>query len=148
MKAGCDMPVTPPAPGPRQTHLELAALPSAVACARGHVTSVTLAWGLGELTETAALLVSELMTNAVRASGRLRTIEPPVVRLGLSGDEASLAIHVWDGSDQMPVRQDSGPDAESGRGLLLVDALAKEWGTNRTHDGKVVWATIGRTRDP
>src|SRR5580698_9874409 len=51
-----------------QTHLELAALPSAVPCARGHVRAVALEWGLQELADTAELLASELVTNAIRAS--------------------------------------------------------------------------------
>ncbi len=129
MKAVSPIPATAPAAWPLQTHLELAALPSAVPCARGHARSVALEWGLPGLADTTELLVSELMTNAVRASARLAASEPPVVRLWLISDRASIVIHVWDGSSEMPVRRDAGPDAERGRGLLLVDALGTDWGT-------------------
>jgi anti-sigma regulatory factor (Ser/Thr protein kinase) len=137
------------APGwPRQTHLELAALPTAVSCARGHVRSVALEWGLPGLADTAELLVSELMTNAVRASQALPAPGPPVVRLWLASDRARLVIHVWDGSDQAPVRQHAGPAAESGRGLMLVEHLAKDWGCYRKANGKVVWAVMSTGDEP
>jgi hypothetical protein len=58
---------------PLQTHLELAALPTAPGCARDHVRSLAHEWGLPGLADTAELLVSELVTNAVQASERLKT---------------------------------------------------------------------------
>lgn len=94
------------------------------------------------------------MTNAVRASERLRTtgdwLAVPVVRLWLVSDQDSLVIHVWDGSDEMPVRRDAGPDEERGRGLLLVDALGTDWGVYQQDNGKVVWVRVGliRASDP
>jgi anti-sigma regulatory factor (Ser/Thr protein kinase) len=144
MTGGCCLTREPQAaPGwPRQTSLELAALPTAVSCARGHVRSVVLEWGLAGLADTAELLVSELMTNALRASEGLPTAGPPVVRLWLASDRACLVIHVWDGSEHFPVRQHAGPAAESGRGLMLVEHLAKDWGSYRKGKGKVVWAVM------
>ena len=137
---------------PFRTHLELAAFPSAVSCARAHVRSVAREWGLAELADTAELLASELATNAIRASERLRTradLESiPVVRIWLASDQASIAIHVWDGDDEMPVRKDVGPDDESGRGLLLVESLGQDWGAYREQNGKVVWVVIGAMPDP
>jgi anti-sigma regulatory factor (Ser/Thr protein kinase) len=137
------------APGtvrPLQTHLELAALPSAVSCARGHVRSVAHEWGLAELAETAELLASELTTNALQASERLRIradmAAVPVVRLWLVSDQVSMVIHVWDGNDEMPVRKDVGVDDEDGRGLLIVESLGTEWGSYRKASGKVVWIRI------
>jgi len=132
---------------PLQTHLELGAFPPAVACARGHSASVTLEWGLAGLTETAKLLTSELVTNAIRASERLTSAADaaivPVVHVWLVSDQVSLVIRVWDGHDGMPVRRDVGPDDENGRGLMLVESMAKEWGAYRKETGKVVWALIG-----
>ena len=58
-------------PWPLQTHLPLGALPSAVSCARGHVRTVALEWGLPDLAETAELLASELVTNADAPRGAL-----------------------------------------------------------------------------
>ena len=121
---------------PFQSHLELGALPTAVPCARMHAKQVVIEWGLAELADTTELLVSELTTNAVRASAGLTS---PIVRLRLVSDGRCVVIHVGDGSSQMPVRQDAGPDSERGRGLLLVDTLAEDWGAYRTAGGKVVW---------
>lgn len=125
---------------PLQTHLELAALSSAVPRARGHVRSVALEWGLSELADTAELLVSELMTNAIQASEGLMIRETPVVRLSLASDRSSIVIRVWDGSEEMPVRQKAGPGDDSGRGLMIIDALSADWGSYPEARGKVVWA--------
>jgi anti-sigma regulatory factor (Ser/Thr protein kinase) len=128
---------------PLQTHLSLAALPSAVPCARGHVRSVALEWGLADLGVTAELLASELVTNSVQASGRLSTTGTPVVRLWLTSDGESLVIRVWDASAAMPLRQEAGPGDDSGRGLTIIDALSADWGSYPEADGgKTVWATI------
>jgi hypothetical protein len=66
----------------------------------------------------------------------------PVVRLWLFSDRTSLVIHVWDGSTQVPVRQQATPDQERGWGLMLLDELADEWGVYPEADGKVVWVLI------
>ena len=133
-------------PWPLQTYLPLAALPTAPGCARAHVRAVAREWGLADLEITAELLASELVTNAVRASERLRIRADlaivPEIRLWLVSDLISLVIHVWDGSDEMPVRRDAAMDDESGRGLMLVDTLASDWGAYRTANGKVVWVLI------
>jgi anti-sigma regulatory factor (Ser/Thr protein kinase) len=129
-----------------QTDLKLAAIATAPSCARGHVRAVAYEWGLPELADTAELVTSELVTNAVQASDRLRIGVGPtivhVVKIWLVSDRISIVIHVWDGSGEMPVRQDGAPDQESGRGLMLVENLAKDWGTYRKAAGKVVWALI------
>jgi anti-sigma regulatory factor (Ser/Thr protein kinase) len=97
-------------------------------------------WGLSrEHGETAELIVSELVTNALRAS---RGLASPVVRLRLVSDGNSILIQVWDARDEMPVRSDADPDAESGRGLMIVDALAEKWDCYPLDGGKVVWALV------
>lgn len=137
------MQAAPQTTRPLQTHLELAALPSAVPCARGHVRAVALEWGLQELADTAELLASELVTNAIQASGTLRIAQTPVVRVWVSSDGISMVIHVWDASAAMLVRQSATAlDDEGGRGLLLVETLSKDWGTYRKAAGKVVWVMI------
>jgi hypothetical protein len=92
------------------------------------------------------MVASELVTNAVRACDRLRArTDPaivPVVRLWLVSDRIALVLQVWDGSAEMPLRQQLMPDQESGWGLMLVDSLAEEWGIYPEADGKVVWALI------
>jgi len=129
--------------GPQQTHLELAAFPSAVPCARGHVRAVATERGLSHLADTAELIASEMVTNAVQASDRLKIADTPLVRISVCTDCESLLIRVWDGSEGMPVHQQAGPGGDGGRGLTLVDALSTDWGACRKADGKVVWALIG-----
>jgi anti-sigma regulatory factor (Ser/Thr protein kinase) len=135
-----------------QTDLKLAAIPMAPSCARRHVRAVAHEWDLAELADMAELVTSELVTNALQASDRLRIgASPPivpVVKIWLASDRTSLVIHVWDGSAEMPVRQDGPPDQESGRGLMLVENLAKDWGTYRKGAGKVVWALISPDQPP
>jgi len=142
--------VTPAAPWPLQTRLELAAHPTAPGVVRGHVGAVAREWDLAGLADTAELLASELASNAVQASQRLKARADlavvPVVRLWLTSDGTSMVIHIWDASEDMPARQNAAADDEGGRGLMLVDALAKDWGTYRKTDGKVVWCLI--TADP
>lgn len=136
---------------PLQTHLELHALPTTPACARGHVRAVAHEWRLPDLADTAELLASELVTNAVQASQQLRTraglAAVPVVRLWLISDRLSLVVNVWDASDEMPARRDAGPDAIGGRGLMLVETLGKDWGAYRQAGGKVVWVMISLSGD-
>jgi anti-sigma regulatory factor (Ser/Thr protein kinase) len=132
-----------------QTHLALAALPSAVPCARGHVRAIAHECGLAELANTAELVASELTTNALQASERLRIRADlaiaAVVRIWVTSDQTSIVIHVWDASDDMPVRQEAGPGDTSGRGLTIIDALCDDWGCYREADGKAVWAAITQT---
>ena len=135
-----------------QTNLALAALPTAVSCARGHARAVAHEWGLSTLADTAELLISELVTNSVqayeRSELRFDPVIVPVVRLRLATDRLSLAIHVWDTSGELPILQDAAPDEIGGRGLLLVETLAEEWGAYREANGKVVWVLIGLPSDP
>lgn len=99
-------PVTDP-PGmsvsrPLSTSLPLGALPGATPCARLHARAVLHEWGLDDLAEAAELIVSELVTNAVRASttpdGRPRYdgAGMPVVVLRLASDRIKLLVEVWD----------------------------------------------------
>jgi|SRR5215831_9378106 len=131
-----------PAAWPFASHLELGALDSAVPCARLHARQVVREWGLPALAGTTELLVSELMTNAIRASAGLMSPFHPVVRLWLFSDGRCVVIQVWDGSPEMPVRQDASADSDRGRGLLLVETLSQDWGSCRRADGKLVWARI------
>jgi hypothetical protein len=66
------------------------------------------------------------------------------VRLWLASDGSHAVVQVWDASDRPPVRETVPLDAETGRGLLIVESLADEWGsyTPEASSGKVVWAVI------
>jgi anti-sigma regulatory factor (Ser/Thr protein kinase) len=131
-------------PWPHRTELPLAALPTAPSCARGHVRTVAREWGLVDLADTAALLVSELVTNAIQASAKVQATGTPVVHLRITSNRTSMIIHVWDASNEMPVIRlgTDELDEEGGRGLLLVETLSKDWGVHRKSDGKVVWCLI------
>jgi anti-sigma regulatory factor (Ser/Thr protein kinase) len=130
-----------PSSWPLRSYLELAALETAIPCARLHAKTASLGWGLSSAqADTAELVVSELVTNSVRASAVLVS---PVVRLWLTSDRTRVLIQVWDGAGEMPSRQDAGPDSEAGRGLMLVAALVSRWGSGRTDGGgKVTWAVV------
>jgi anti-sigma regulatory factor (Ser/Thr protein kinase) len=127
-------------PWPLQDFLELGALASAVPCARLHARQVLWEWGLASLGESSELVVSELMTNAVKASRAVTPGSP--VRLWLMSDLAQILILVWDASPQPPVRVNASGEAENGRGLILVEAISEQWGWYGCDDrnGKFVWA--------
>lgn len=130
---------------PLRSHLELGALPGAVPCARLHCRHLLWEWGLTDLTDNAELLVTELVSNAVTASRSLGSALP--VGLWLCSDKRQLLILVWDACPQPPVRLHADEDAETGRGLVLVDAVSERWGFYPAEDetgGKVVWSLITR----
>jgi PAS domain S-box-containing protein len=105
--------------------------PRAAGQARCHIREQLHTWGLDDLTPTTELLASELVGNVVRhAKGPVR------LRL-LHGPE--LVCEVFDGSLTMPrIRRASETD-EGGRGLQLVTALSRRWGTRYTATGKCIW---------
>lgn len=128
---------------PLRDVLELGALPDAVPCARLHARQLLWEWGLTGQSESAELLVSELMTNAIAASRSLNRVFP--VRLWLLTDKARVLILVWDASPRPPaLAGDISKDAESGRGLLLVESISERWDWYFPQDtgGKVVWALL------
>lgn len=121
--------------------LEFAPLPTAVPCARLHAIHILREWGLRDLAADAALIVSELITNAIDASALLPDRPPVSLRLLVS--EKSLLIEVWDHSPLDLEPREADADDESGRGLTVVAALADRWGWERTgHNRKVVWAEL------
>ena len=125
---------------PLGTFLELGPYPEAVPCARLHARLVVGEWGLGGLADSTELLVSELVTNAVRVSRLLR--QRPPVRLWLRSDGVRVLVAVWDASPRSPVRVDAAEGDESGRGLLLVESVAARWGWNPERGGKVCWCVV------
>ncbi|MEV0844952.1 ATP-binding protein [Streptomyces sp. NPDC049954] len=94
-------------------------------------------WGLDVLAEPAALVVSELVANAVaHACGE--TVRVVVARL----DGGAVEVSVSDSSRVRPVPRMAGPDDLGGRGLLLVTAFAACWGAQPQPGGKRVWAQV------
>ncbi|WP_078840917.1 SpoIIE family protein phosphatase [Streptomyces antioxidans] len=110
----------------------LALDPSEVGRARRLVRERLLGWGLPESVETAELLVSEAVTNAIRHAHTHH------VRLRLVRTEA-LLCEVTDDDHELPALLSADREDESGRGLRVISELAREWGTSRTGRGKTVW---------
>jgi anti-sigma regulatory factor (Ser/Thr protein kinase) len=129
---------------PLRTQLELAALDTAPGCARAHVRTVLQEWQAdSETIDLAALVVSELLTNAVlstRAHDR-----PDPVRMWMLNDGATILFLVWDATMPAPVLATATPSDEHGRGLTLINDVCKQWGYYHPAEhpgGKVVWALL------
>lgn len=110
----------------------LALDPCEVGRARRLVRERLTRWGLEEAVETAELLVSEAVTNAIRHAHTHH------VMVRLVRTEA-LLCEVSDDDHELPALLDAGEDDEFGRGLRVISKLAREWGTSRTGRGKTVW---------
>ncbi|MFF8672186.1 SpoIIE family protein phosphatase [Streptomyces sp. NPDC015242] len=106
--------------------------PSAVARTRKDVVAQLERWGLSDVVFVTELVVSELVTNAIRHA------EPPV-RLRLIHD-TSLVCEVSDGGSTAPHLRRARTYDEGGRGLLLVAQLTERWGTRQSDSGKTIWA--------
>lgn len=128
---------------PLISKLEFGPLPGAVPCARLHIRRLLWEWQQYSLIETAELIVSELVTNAITATQAIGSVYP--VRLWLASGSARTLIMVGDASPHPPRRLDPIGDTEGGRGMLLVEALSSGWGWCATHQRgttKVVWAEV------
>ncbi|MER5992439.1 SpoIIE family protein phosphatase [Streptomyces viridosporus] len=105
--------------------------PRSVGRAREHARAQLLGWDLEPLVDTTELLVSELVTNALRyGEGEIR------LRLLL---DRTLVCEVWDAGLVQPRRRRARDTDEGGRGLQLVGLLSAAWGSRRTPRGKTVW---------
>jgi PAS domain S-box-containing protein len=106
--------------------------PERVAAARQAATEQLTAWGLDEAAFVTELVVSELVTNAIRYGA-------PPVQLRLIRDR-TLICEVSDGSSTSPHLRRAHAFDEGGRGLLLVAQLTRRWGSRQTDRGKTIWA--------
>ncbi|GAA4823496.1 SpoIIE family protein phosphatase [Streptomyces ziwulingensis] len=111
---------------------DVSADPAQVAATRRSVMARLTAWGLDETAFVTELVVSELVTNAIRYG------EPPI-QLRLIRDR-SLICEVSDGSSTSPHLRRAHAFDEGGRGLLLVAQLTQRWGSRQTGSGKTIWA--------
>jgi hypothetical protein len=93
-------------------------------------------WNLIHLFDDVALVATELVTNAMRLGCPFT--------LDLIREDRTVLVEVTDGSDAMPVVIDNSGDAtaENGRGMFIVDLLAKEWGVRTAGRSKTVWARL------
>ncbi|MGY1495913.1 SpoIIE family protein phosphatase [Streptomyces sp. QTS52] len=114
---------------------ELLATASSVPTGRAFVGETLAAWGCPQQTDDARLLVSEILTNAVQHA------QGPLV-LHLRRTVSELAVEVGDLSPHLPQPRLAARDEESGRGLILVDTLADNWGVRPDERGKTTWFTL------
>lgn len=127
-----------------------------VKVARAFTEQTLERWGLIELFELAALVVSELVTNALVHGFPRRVVdrhsalprdEGYSIHLGLVQDGTQVVCAVTDPSEAAPVACEPDQDAETGRGLYLVESFSESWGWSllpraESRAGKVVWAVL------
>lgn len=113
------------------------ASPESAAGARRFVRDVCLNWGCEELADSALLVVSELVTNAVTHARTRCTLT-----IRLRG--AVLRLEVTDNSHEAPSPRLLSAYSEGGRGLFIVAALSSSWGIDPASRGKTVWAEFSR----
>ncbi|MFD2684151.1 SpoIIE family protein phosphatase [Streptomyces phyllanthi] len=113
----------------------LPANPAVVSRTRQYVLDKLAAWGLTEMAFTVELVVSELVTNAIRHGA-------PPIQLRLIHDDTTLICEVSDCSGTAPHLRRAKTFDEGGRGLLLVAQLTHRWGSRHTENGKTIWAEL------
>ena len=145
----------------RQSQLTLVAIPNASYWARRHTEDLLREWGAETLSSDAQLVVTELVTNAMKESGGLdayaqnvyiqepraipyeRLAELATIRLRLSYGSRRLLIEVWDESEPLPEVKTPDLDSQNGRVLIIVGALSDKFGWYPAEGGgKVVWAEM------
>jgi anti-sigma regulatory factor (Ser/Thr protein kinase) len=125
----------------RARRISLTAGPAAAGQARSLVHTAIRDWDVPVDPSTAALLTSELVTNAIRyAKDKFITL---VINCGVQ-----FRVDVHDSSRCEPVQEDACAYAETGRGLMLVSHLSTDWGYYPTHKGKAVYFTLAYEMDP
>jgi len=128
---------------PRLIAFVLPSIPESVRAARLHVRAALGFHGLGQYTEDAEIITSELVTNAVQhvCDNGTETIK---VTLTHAGNPAAVTVVVSDSSPGGPVRRDTPAGSEQGRGLQIVEALSAHWGWHPHDGGKAVFAVLAR----
>jgi two-component sensor histidine kinase len=127
-----------PANRVRRWELELPAEASSPRRAREVARSAAVAWGHPEMSLAAGLCASELVTNALVHT---RGTGCRLVVWSEEDDRLSIAVH--DDSSVLPAKKSPASEAEHGRGLQIVDAVASEWGVaTEPRSGKSVWVRL------
>jgi anti-sigma regulatory factor (Ser/Thr protein kinase) len=121
--------------GRRVAVLPLEADPAAGTRARRFAAETLAQWGLSDPLSSVAIVVTELVSNAVR-----HTNAPVALRLHHTGGR--MVVEVSDEDDRPPRARTPSVHEENHRGLLIVETLAQRWGSRPTAEGKVVWAEL------
>lgn len=148
----------------RKARIHLSVHPSAAAVARGRLAHLLREWGHDDLVETAQLVLTELVTNAGKATvgfydltgltgvisdddhallHRMLLASDESIEVDVYGSSDSIGLAVWDRVRTPPRLKEAGENDVGGRGLALINELAAGWGYGwpRT-GGKLVWATL------
>lgn len=125
--------------GPLAAWCRFESTPLAIGAARRFVARTLERWGCGNVVEDAAVVVSELATNAVLHARSAFHVSIDVVDEGIR-----IAVH--DDSPIVPTPREYSETSATGRGLRMVDALAARWGTVPRPDRKTVWAELSDVR--
>jgi anti-sigma regulatory factor (Ser/Thr protein kinase) len=126
---------------PQAQSVRLAAVPESVREARDFARTVLYSWNLAGMYDDVRLVVSELVTNALRYAVGFSAHSDPPIRLSLLRTTGRLTCAVTDPCDQIPVCREPDFAAQSGRGLHLVEAFSDSWNwAPLSSHGKVVWA--------
>jgi Histidine kinase-like ATPase domain len=134
-----------PSPAQPSAICQLGPRPESVKIARDFTRATLLAWELPALTDLAELVVSELVTNALRhgVPSARRLVSEHSVRLRLLAQGPFVMCMVTDPGHEIPVLRESEPTCESGRGLNVVECCSVRWGWHLLDEGgKVVWALL------
>jgi anti-sigma regulatory factor (Ser/Thr protein kinase) len=128
---------------PRLISFGLPSVPESVRMARFHVRAALGFHELDEYANDAAIVASELVTNAIQhvPSGGAETV---VVTLVRTWNPEAVTVVVWDSSPEGPVLRETSADSGRGRGLQIVEALSVFWGWHPEDGGKVVLAILAR----
>ncbi len=140
------VPVTAALPSRAQHARQFALHPTPVAVAQGRqaVRETLRSWEMAAVADTAVLLASELLTNAVKATSATATAarSPERIWLTVQHTGPGVLVEVWDPSSAPAIPLDPGLTDECGRGLLLVVTLSSTWGQRAVGAGKIVWCEI------
>ena len=128
---------------PRLIALAVPSIPGSVPVARLQVRAALGSRGLGEYADDAEIITSELVTNAVQHAGGNGT-QTIGVTITYAGSPAAVTIAVSDSSPHRPIRRDTPPGSEQGRGLQIIEALSAHWGWRQEGGGKVIFAVLAR----
>lgn len=146
--------VSEPDEPPGEQRVRFVAEPQSVPFARRFVTDSVLGSGLAGLADDAALLVTELSANAALHSGSryfdvVVQASPQAVRIGVaddgSGDQVAVrrgALATLDADDDIDPLTALALESTTGRGLVIVSAVADRWGVHETAGGKLVWGEL------
>ena len=125
---------------PTSVWADLPADPSSAGEARRLVRTTLEGWRLDDLVESATLLVSELVANSVLHAGT-------TIRVLVRRANGRVRVEVHDGNERAPARKHYSTLSTTGRGLLLVERMASDWGVEPSAGGKYVWFELDPGED-